>query len=188
AGTSAGGQDSLPILHNPCHSLGVAALDDRQRIVAAADERSLAFDADLCAKARADLTHPRNRLSVELAWLPGLPPERAQQLVDGLAANPAAVFRAEGVPPLAPANLMGSAVLALDPALPEVAWVISIVALGKAVETIAADSVLAEINADRAVAGFTEIKSVEAIAEGLRERRREYRECLRGALDTLPAQ
>jgi hypothetical protein len=65
-------QDSLPILRNPFHVVGVCPRDNRQRIVEAAEERSLTLDADVCARARADLTNPRNRLSAELAWLPGM--------------------------------------------------------------------------------------------------------------------
>src|SRR5262245_56160175 len=110
--------------------------------------------------------------------MPGMSPRRAQQLVDGLASDAAGIFRGEGLPPVAHANLMASAVLALDPALSEVGWVVSIMAFGKAVEAISADAVLADVNQDRIVAGFTEVRSVEAIEEGLGERRREYRECL----------
>jgi hypothetical protein len=178
----------LPVLRSPFHVLSVFARDNRQRIIEAAEEKSLTSDADACAKARGDLTNPRNRMMAELAWLPGISPRRAQQLVEGLCNDPAGAFKADGLPPLASANLMASAVLALDPALPEREWVRCIVVLAKAVDSISAEAVLADINEDRTVAGFTEVRSVEAVEEGLAERRREYRECLRKALDTLPPQ
>jgi hypothetical protein len=181
-------QDILPILRNPFHVVGVGPRDTRQRIVEAAETRSLTLDPELCAKARADLTNPRNRLAAELAWLPGLAPDRARQLIAGLASDPAAIFQSEGLPPLAHANLMASAMLALDPALPERDWVVAIVALGKTVDAIAPETVVADINQDRTAAGFGEVRPGEALDEGLRERRRDYRDCLRGALDRLPSQ
>ena len=178
-------QDVLPIQRNPFHILGVSARDNRQRIVEAAEERSLILNADLCAKARGDLTNPRSRLAAELAWLPGLSPRRAEQLVNTLAARPVVAFKGDGLPPLAEANLMASAFLVLNPALSEPLWRACIIAIAKAVEAISAETVRTDINQDRLVAGFAEVKSVEIVEEGLRERLREYRECLRKALDTL---
>jgi hypothetical protein len=176
----------LPILRNPFHLLGVSSRDNRQRIVAAAEEKSLSLDGEICAKARGDLTHPRNRLAAELAWLPGIAPGRSGQLIDLLVRHPGGVFAAGDLPALARANLMASAILAQDPRLEEPRWVSCILALGQAFEDISAASVLAAINEDRAAAGFTEVKAVAAVEEGLAERRRDFRDCLRNALDTLP--
>jgi hypothetical protein len=181
-------REDLPILRSPFHVLGVSARDSRQRVVAAAEERSLALDAEACAKARTDLTNLRNRLTAELGWLPGVSPRRAHQLSETLVKDPAVVFGAEGLPSQAGANLMSSAVLALDSALPEDEWVRCIIAFAAAVQAISVDTVLADINEDRTVAGFSEVKSAEAVEEGLAERRREYRDCLRRALDCLPPQ
>lgn len=183
--TAAGAE--LPILCNPFHILGISTRDNRQRIVEAAEETSLNVDADVCSKARGDLTNPRNRLAVELGWLPGISPRKAQRLLDILADDAVGVFTMEGLPTLAHTNLMASAVLALDPALPEHEWVNCIAVLAEAIDAISPETVLADVNEDRTVAGFAEVKSVETIEEGLAERRREYRENLRKALDTLPA-
>lgn len=180
--------DELPIYRNPFHVLGVFTRDSRQRIVEAAEQRSLTHDAEVCAKARGDLTNPRSRLAAELAWLPGLSPRRSQQLVEGLGRDPASVFKTDNLPALARANLMASAFMTLDPKLGEAEWVACIIALSRAIEDVSAASVLADINEDRLVAGFTEVKSVEAVEEGLRERRREIGACVRGAFDLLPQQ
>ena len=111
------GNLALPILSNPFQILGLSSRDNRQRIVEAAEEKSLSLDGELCSKARTDLTNPRNRLAAEVAWLPGLSPRRAHQLIEALGRNPVSIFGTEGLPPLAHANLMASAVLALDPEL-----------------------------------------------------------------------
>jgi hypothetical protein len=182
------GAEAPPIQRNPFHILGVSACDNRQRILEAAEERSLIIDADLCAKARSDLTNPRTRLAAELAWLPGISPRRAQQLVTTLTANPAVAFKGDGLPPLAHANLMASAFFALKSELSEKLWVACIIAIGGTVEGISAESVRNDINQDRTVAGFTEVRSVDVVEEGLRDRLRAYREDLRKALDTLPPQ
>jgi hypothetical protein len=176
----------LPILRNPFCLLGVSPCDDRQRIVEAAEEKSLSLDGEICAKARSDLTHPRNRLAAELAWLPGIPPRWSGQFLDVLVQDPAGVFRADGLPALIRANLMASAILGLDAGLDESQWVSCVIALSRAVEEVSAANVLAAINEDRAAAGFAEVMGIAAVEEGLAERRREFRDCLRGALDTLP--
>src|SRR3546814_8488823 len=64
----------------PFAILGVTTRDDRRRIVELAEEKSLELDHDVCQKARSDLTNPRNRLSTEIAWLPGVSPRKASQL------------------------------------------------------------------------------------------------------------
>jgi hypothetical protein len=181
---------SLPILCNPFHLLGVSPCDNRQRIVEAAEEKVLSLDGEVCAKARADLTHPRNRLAAELAWLPGLSSSQSQWFIEWAVQDAARPFRAahdfEGRHALRGANLMASAILALDSALDESEWVSAILAFSRTVEEISTASVLAAINDDRTAAGFAVVKAVDMVEEGLAGRRQEFRECLRDALDTLP--
>lgn len=177
----------LPILRNPFHVLGVSTRDDRRRVVEAAEEKSLSLDGEVCARARAELTHPRNRLAAELAWLPGVPADRSAQLVDDFVRDPAAVLGRGGLPALARANLTASAMLVLDVGLAEADWIAAIVAFSRAVEEVSADRVLAAVNEDRAVAGVATVNSVERVEEGLAERRLVFCENLRDALDTLPS-
>lgn len=176
----------LPLLNSPFRVLGVSSRDNRYRIVEAAEEKSLSLDDEVCSKARSDLTNPRNRLTAEVAWLPGMSPRRAQQLINALVQNSGVIFEVEGLPPLAHANLMASAVLTLDPASGVETWVSHIKVFSMAVDAIAAEEVLADVNEDRKVAGFTEVKSVDLVEETLAERRREYRDCLRKSVDKLP--
>ncbi|MDO8607738.1 MAG: hypothetical protein Q7R40_14460 [Phaeospirillum sp.] len=177
---------SSPILRNPFHLLGVSSRDGRHRIVEAADEKALELDSEVCSKARGDLTNPRNRLAAELAWFPGLSPRKTQQLVQATEQNPASVFTAEGLPPLARVNLMISAVPALLESSAGDDWFDRIIDLSAAFEEIVPENVLADVNEDRKVAGFAEVKSVDAIVEGLSERRRELKEALRSIMDSQP--
>jgi hypothetical protein len=94
--------------------LGVTTRDDRRRIVELAEEKSLELDHEVCQKARSDLTNPRNRLSVELAWLPGVSPRKASQLVDHLRHNPMAIREESGLPTLAHLNLLAAAFESVD--------------------------------------------------------------------------
>jgi len=178
----------LPLLRNPFHLLGVSSRDNRHRIIEAAEERSVAQDGELCSKAGSDLTNPRNRVAAEIAWLPGLSPRRASQLVEDLVSRPGAVIRVEGVPPLARANLLASAIVGLTADQADADWSYAILALGRIVDEIDAEAVLRDLNEDRKVAGFVEIRSTESVEEGLADRRREYRDCIKRALDNLPPQ
>jgi len=178
----------LPLLRNPFHLLGVSSRDNRHRIIEAAEERSVVQDGELCSKAGSDLTNPRNRVAAEIAWLPGLSPRRATQLVEELVSNPGAVIRAEGVSPLARANLLASAIVGLTADQADADWSYAILALGRVVDEIGVETVLRDLNEDRKVAGFVEIRSVEAVEEGLADRRRKYRDCIKRALDNLPPQ
>jgi hypothetical protein len=79
-----------------------------------AEEKSLELDHEVCQKARSDLTNPRTRLSVEIAWLPGVSPRKASQLVESLLNNPMAVREESGLPTLAHLNLLAAAFESVD--------------------------------------------------------------------------
>ena len=71
------------VLHkNSFWLLGVTVRDDKRRIIEMSEEKSLELDHELCQKAQSDLTSPRKRLEVEMAWLPGVSPRKAMQLAD----------------------------------------------------------------------------------------------------------
>ena len=72
----------MNLFHNPFYIIGVSTREPKQTIVEACDAKSLTVDSDLCTRCRSVLTQPRNRLSAELAWLPGLSPTRAFGLID----------------------------------------------------------------------------------------------------------
>jgi hypothetical protein len=174
------------VLHrSPFYLLSVSMRDDRKTIVASAEERALHIDAETCQKARADLTNPRPRVSAELAWLPGLAPRRASTLVETLKLRPFALVQEEGLPNLAKANLLAAASEAIDSerSNDEVADFIQRFAV--LVDEIEPEQVLREINEDRAVSGFPEIRDLSQIEAELVERKRQYRNALKEALNRL---
>ena len=76
---------------NPFAILGATTRDDPARIVELTEEKLLELDHNTCQKARNDLTNPRIRLSVEMAWMPGLSPRKATQLLETLLSDPMSI-------------------------------------------------------------------------------------------------
>lgn len=170
---------------NPFCVLGVTTRDDRRKIVEMAEERALHMDGDICQKARSDLTNPRTRLSSEMAWMPGVAPRTAENMVRTLAESPRAVRSEHGLPGLARANLLEAVceLVAEDEPAASVAGFIRDFA--DVVEGIDPEEVLRDVNEDRAISGFPEVRGTDAVEEELAERRRAYRSALKNLLDTM---
>jgi hypothetical protein len=181
------GRLTTTALHqSPFALLGVTTRDDRRRIVELAEEKSLELDHDVCQKARSDLTNPRTRLSAEIAWLPGVSPRRASQLVESLLHDPMAVREESGVPTLAHLNLLAAAFEAIQgehdaEELPEFIQEVAYL-----VDELDAEEVLRDINEDRSVSDFPEVRALDQIETELAERKRHYRGAIKDALDRLP--
>ncbi|MGY4828601.1 hypothetical protein ACVNIS_08495 [Sphaerotilaceae bacterium SBD11-9] len=171
---------------SPFALLGVSSRDDRRKIVEQAEHKSLELNHDDCQKARSDLTNPRNRLGAEIAWLPGVSPRKASQLLDNLLRDPMSVRREGGIPTLAQCNLLAAAfnAVAADASADDLAVFIQQTA--RAVDELDADEILREINEDRSVSGFPEVRGVELIQSELSDRKRAYKNAIKGALDRLP--
>lgn len=71
----------MDLLQNPFYILTATQRDNRRRIIDLAEQRSLLADADACLEAQAALINPRRRISAEVAWLPGVAPERAYDML-----------------------------------------------------------------------------------------------------------
>ena len=170
---------------NPFCVLGVTTRDDRRKIVEMAEERSLHIDHDLCQKARSDLTNPRARLSAEMAWMPGVAPRVAEKLTKTLSDDPFSVRSEDGLPELARANLMAAAFELVDENEPAESIAEFIRDFAWVVETIDASDVLRDVNEDRAISGFPEVREVETIEEELASRRKAYKSVLKNLLDTM---
>jgi hypothetical protein len=177
----------ITALHQtPFAILNVTTRDDRRRIVELAEEKSLELDHDVCQKARSDLTNPRTRLSAEIAWLPGVSPRKASQLVENLLHDPMAVREESGLPTLAHLNLLAAAFDAVDGEHDEDDLVSFIQEVAYLVEDIDPEDVLRDINEDRAVSVFPEVRALDQIEAELAERKRYYRRAIKDALDRLP--
>lgn len=172
---------------NPFWVLGATVRDDRKRIVELADARALADEAGDVQKARAELTKPRSRLSAEVAWLPGLSPRRAQKLIDDVASGRAKLHMEDGLPLLAHANLAAAAFEIMTERTEPKAFAALVMEMAEVVDELDVDDIMRDINEDRAVSGFPEVTSAEAIEAELVERRRHYRTAIKDALNRLPA-
>lgn len=166
--------------------LGVTARDNRKNIVELAEEKSLELDHDVCQKARSDLTNPRTRLSAEIAWLPGVSPRKATQLLDNLLTDPMAVRDEPGLPTLAHLNLLAAAFEAVNGKHDADDLAEFIMETAYLAEELTPEEVLRDINEDRAVSGFPEVRALDQIEAELTERKRYYRGAIKDALDRLP--
>ena len=171
---------------NPFWLLGATTRDDRRRIVELAEQRLLERDNDIYQKARSDLTNPRTRLAAEVGWLPGVSPKKATYLAQHVLLDPHSVWQEAGLPTLAHANLMAAAFEAIDASadLNRIAGFIK--EFSHLVEKLSAEDILRDINEDRAVSGFPEVKAVDQLEAELGDQKRNFRGSIKGALDRLP--
>ncbi len=172
--------------HSPFAVLGVTTRDDRRRVVELAEEKSLELDHEVCQKARSDLTNPRSRLSVEMAWLPGVSPRKASQLVESLLQDPMAIREESGLPTLAHLNLLAAAFESVDGGHDADDLAEFIMETAYLAEELNPEDVLRDINEDRAVSGFPEVRALDQIEAELAERKRYYRGAIKDALNRLP--
>jgi hypothetical protein len=174
-------------LHStPFALLGVTSRDDRRKIVDQAEHKSLELNADDCQKARSDLTNPRNRLAAEIAWLPGVSPRRASQLLDGLLADAMAIRGETGLPTLAHCNLLAAAFEAIPSSHQPEDVAEFIQELASLVDDLDVDEVIRDINEDRTISGFPEVKGSDQVEAKLAERKRYFRSAIKDALNRLP--
>ena len=71
----------MDLLQNSFYILHATQRDNRHRIIELAEKQSLLSDADKCMAAQSELTMPRKRVSAEVAWLPGVDPERVYDIL-----------------------------------------------------------------------------------------------------------
>ena len=171
---------------SPFAVLGVTTRDDRRRIVELAEEKSLELDHELCQQARSDLTNPRTRLGAEIAWLPGVSPRKATQLVENLLYDPMTIREESGLPTLAHLNLLAAAFEAVDGKHDADDLAGFIMDAAYLAEELYPEEVLRDINEDRSVSGFPEVRALDQIEAELTERKRYYRNAIKDALDRLP--
>jgi hypothetical protein len=134
------------------------------------------------------VTNPRTRLAAEVGWFPGTSPAKVIALVKELRRNPALVRTRQGLNALTMANLMSSAMELIDPDMSAEGWAGWLVGLGEAEDEINAAEVLRDINEDRKVAGFPEVRDVALIEEALAEQRRHYKEATLSALENVASE
>jgi len=174
----------MDLLQNPFHILTASPRDNRRRIMELADERSLLLDSSEVMEARSELTNPRKRLSAEIAWLPGIGPKRAGEVLSLLESSPMDLLAVDKLSSIARANLLAAGLALLpDHNADDVAeWILEI---SWAFEDIDPEELSVIINEERVVSGFPEVSDLSAIEAAVQERRRHYRQVIKSALDNL---
>ena len=184
----------MDLLENPFYLLEATVHDDRRRLVELAEERSLLLDPEECTEARSNLSNPRKRLSAELAWLPGIEPEKVNEYTEKLNTVDEGRARTSSLlpisheidDPLARANWLASTIKRLSHCTDAVV-VDLILQLANAYEEIDGEEVADLINADRQIAHFPEEKDLSVIESELKERRLYFRQAIKTALNKLPS-
>ncbi len=176
----------MDLLQNPFLILGATPRDNRRRIMALADEQGLLLDSNECIQARSELTNPRKRLSLEIAWLPGVGPKKAEELLNTLKTSPGSLLNSGAVTPATRANLLAAGLSRITSSSPELIskWIF---ALGLAFDEITPAELCAVINEERVVSGFPEVTDLSSVGAEIQERRRHYRQIIKSVLDKLSA-
>lgn len=167
---------------NPFYLLGVTTRDSQRRII---EKKFLNRDHNTCEDARSELLNPKTRLRAELAWLPAVSPRKIAQLAALLLQDRSSIWTKSGLPSLAHTNLMAAALELVDANdNPEdIAKLMEKMAF--LIEDLSAEEIIGDINEDRAISGFLDIRAEEIIAE-LEERKRYFRKTTKEVLTTLP--
>jgi hypothetical protein len=175
----------MDLLHNPFFILGLSPRDNRQRIYEMADERCLVLDSNECTEARAALTNPRKRLSAEVAWLPGVGPKRAAEIIAILESSPKDLLAIDKLPPIARTNLLAAILVRLSERNAN-EIVKCILTISWAFEDVEPEDIRRLINDERVVSGFPEVLDLTFVESLIQERRRYFRQVIKTSLDNLP--
>jgi len=173
------------IHRNAFNVLGVTTRDSKQQIIAAAERGSLLPQSSDCERARGELINLRTRVAAELAWLPGVSPKRASDLLRMVGEAPEAVWQQNGLPPLAHANLIAAALESPSTKLSPDQWAERLVSYGWIVEGVELSDVLRDINEDRAVAKLSLVRGIESLEGEYAARARAFRDAAKSALAQL---
>ncbi len=182
-------QSLLPIFdHNPFAVLAVSPQDNRQRIVEAAEDRSLFMDPRQCMEARANLINPRKRLSAETGWLPGVSSDQVERLLGMVVEEPCNAL-SQKLPSLAKLNLLAAAIITASKVVDFEEdqrflgdWISE---MSDLLENLDIKEIQETVNRDRLIAGFSQIQDLYLIRDALETRRRAIGEKIQSVLDTL---
>ncbi len=174
----------MDLLKNPFYILGATTRDNRHRIIALEEERSLLGDADECMSARATLITPRRRISAEVGWLPGADPDFADLVLNQVESASQNLLNITGLTPIARANLLVSGLSRLPTPWSSnlVEW---IQAIAESAEAINSDLLRSILNIDRRASGFPEITDMTVIADEIRKQRGYYSQTVTSVLEGL---
>ena len=157
---------------NPFYILDATTRDNRQKIVTLAEEKSFEIDEDLCQKARAELTMPRNRVLAELNWFPGVSPRKIELLISQLRTSYKDLYTIEGIPDLARINIFIELLSIEHIKFNNNELEKIILSIVYNFDNLNIDEIIRDINEDRTVSGFPEINDNELVENHLIEKKR----------------
>ena len=167
--------------------LGATSRDNCNRIIELVKKQSLALDDRICTKARLNLTNSRNRLSAEVAWLPGLSTKRVKAYLTLLRHDiDFYLSSSSNESPLIKANLISAAIEFFNPETSDNDWALWIYELACQVEQIDPEVVCKVINDDRSISGFPKVSDLRHVETEIFERRKYFKEIIKDAIDQLP--
>ena len=89
------------------------------------------------------------------------------------------------IPPLARANLLSAGLEITDPQTPSKSFINWILETSDAEQQIVVEDVCRDINEDRAIAGFSDIRNLDDLVTEIKSRREHYKMTVLNALDLL---
>ncbi|MBB1473230.1 MULTISPECIES: hypothetical protein [unclassified Luteimonas] len=173
------------LLTNAFYVLGASPRTSKGQLAELAEDAALTGDHSEVADARSALSNPRSRLKAEVSWLLGVSPSRAKTLISKLRADPREIYGDLGVPPLAAANLIASALHQMQECT-DADVHIACEELADHFASLDASSIRRDLNEDRQVAGFPQIADDSPIEAEIESLRRHYIVQMLAALDRLP--
>ena len=174
----------MDLLKNPFHILGATTRDDKHRIMDLTMTRRLFSDAAECEEAEAMLKHPIKRVSAEIAWLPGIDPERTDEILKRLETPDQNLSSNIGLSHIACANFLVAGLSRLTnlASTKVVEWIL---AIARASEAINSEAVRATLNEDRSASGFPQIPDLSTIDDEIRKQKSHYRQVITSVLKNL---
>ncbi len=174
----------MDLLKNPFYILGATTRDDKHRIMDLTMTRRLFSDSAECEEAEAILKHPIKRISAEIAWLPGVDPERTDEILKRLETPDQNLHGNTGLTHIACANFLVSGLSRLTNLASSnvVEWIL---AIARASEAINSEAVRATLNEDRSASGFPQIPDLSTIDDEIRKQKNYYRQVITSVLENL---
>ncbi len=163
----------MDLLSNPFFLLNASVRDDSRRLIELSEKRSLFVNPQKCNEARIILTNPRQRLMAEIAWLPGVSPSKARNLINQAREGHYFLFETiEGLSALSACNLLALSISFVKVEEVDESGIKNCIQmLIKKFEAVDIEDLLHLINEDRGVAGFPAVQSEDIITQALVEHR-----------------
>ena len=171
---------------SPFSILRVTPRDGKEQILEAADNASLSEEVEVVNNARSVLINPKNRLSAEVSWLPGLSPRRSAELLQLVRDGPEELINIDSIPKLAKVNLLSDAFIqgAYSDQIDFFSNALEV--LTEHINSLDMSEIMRDINEDRVVSKFPMITDEGFISDSVELRIQSISRGIRQSLDDLP--